>query len=649
MIVPMKKLSLLVMDKDREQALSRIRELGVLHLEKKTVSSPALAKLINRNSLIETAMGILNSFVPKKGVKVEAVEYTGDLAAHVIALFERRKTLQDYMFAHNREMSRFEKWGDFNPKDFAYLAGNGVNSYLYELPLDSYKNISGDTPFIKLADDKKNNAVRLLAFEKIPNYIPYPLPDRPLSAVLERNKIRRTEYNKIEVELTALSFRMKELHNEKKAVFADIEFESASAGMELISDETYNPDAAGKNQTSTNLSVSRISGYAPAPDMGAIKRAASENGWAIYADEPADDDEAVPTKLKNGSFTELIYPVTSFLELIPGYHERDISIWFLIFFTLFFAMIFGDAAYGAVLTVAAFIGIAKTAKKGVPLGFKFLLLMSVANVVWGALVCSWFGFDTARVPQFLQNISFPPITKISLETGWLASYNANNFWIRAGLVSGYTSIVNLGKTIDANMMLFCFSVALVQLNIAHIVNAIDCIKAKSLRVFGEIGKMGILLGIYFVILSLIVFNTGFGGVKLWQWCTVGIGFLLNFVFGSYQGNLLKSVLTSCANVITVILSVTNVFSDIMSYIRLWAVGLAAASIATIINRFADPMFSHAAIFAFGILFFAFGHGFNMVLNVLSILVHGVRLNNLEFSSHIGLNWSGFAYKPFAKR
>ncbi|MCL2479478.1 MAG: hypothetical protein FWF22_08245, partial [Treponema sp.] len=56
-----------------------------------------------------------------------------------------------------------------------------------------------------------------------------------------------------------------------------------------------------------------------------------------------------------------------------------------------------------------------------------------------------------------------------------------------------------------------------------------------------------------------------------------------------------------------------------------------------------------AFFILGILFFAFGHSFNMVLNVLSVLVHGVRLNTLEFSSHVGLSWSGSAYKPFARR
>jgi len=87
----------------------------------------------------------------------------------------------------------------------------------------------------------------------------------------------------------------------------------------------------------------------------------------------------------------------------------------------------------------------------------------------------------------------------------------------------------------------------------------------------------------------------------------------------------------------------------MSYIRLWAVGLAGASIASTVVGFAGPMLGNFVFFAFGVLLLVVGNGFNMVLNVLSVLVHGVRLNTLEFSSHVGLNWSGFAYKPFAKR
>jgi len=86
----------------------------------------------------------------------------------------------------------------------------------------------------------------------------------------------------------------------------------------------------------------------------------------------------------------------------------------------------------------------------------------------------------------------------------------------------------------------------------------------------------------------------------------------------------------------------------MSYIRLWAVGLAGASIATTVNTMAGPMLGSFLVFA-AIILLAAGHGLNLVLNVLSVLVHGVRLNTLEFSGHLGLTWSGTAYRPFAKK
>jgi len=62
---------------------------------------------------------------------------------------------------------------------------------------------------------------------------------------------------------------------------------------------------------------------------------------------------------------------------------------------------------------------------------------------------------------------------------------------------------------------------------------------------------------------------------------------------------------------------------------------------------AGPMLGGAIIFL-GVLLLVFGHGLNMILNVLSVIVHGVRLNTLEFSSHLGMSWSGFAYEPFCE-
>ena len=646
MIVPMKKVYILAMDKNREQALETLREAGVMHLERKTASSPELAKLADRYSQIEIASGVLTAYSSKKKSKTITPEYKGDLAFHVTTLNARHKKLEDYMFNHQRERSRFEKWGEFDPADFKLLADHGVKAQLYDITFASYENNVKDVPVIVLSSDKKNNSVRLVAFDTIPRENPYPLPERPLSVVNERNLIRKTEMLKIEAELETLSPLIKQLEAEKKNLLSAIEFETARASMEKI-DQTKKESQDQKSRNDTaNFSVSFISGYVPLSDLGMLKRTASENSWALCAVDPAED-ENVPTKLKNGPFGSLIYPLTDFLEMSPGYRETDITIWFLLFFTLFFGMIFGDAAYGSILLLISLVCIVKTAKKGVPLVLKFMLLMSISNVVWGLLCCSWFGMDTSRVPQVLQNVSLPLIVNTSSQPFWLASYNTHNIWIKAGLIVPEASVEIMNKNITSNLMLFCFTIALVQLGLAHIKGILG--NVKSPKIFAEIGQLGMLFGMYFVILSLVVFNTGFGGILPWQLGFLGGGFILVFVFGNYEGSILKSFLTSCANILTNVLGITNVFSDIMSYIRLWAVGLAGASIAGTVNSFAGPMLGSFIFFIFGLSLFLFGHVFNMVLNVLSVLVHGVRLNTLEFSSHIGLTWSGFAYKPFTKQ
>jgi V/A-type H+-transporting ATPase subunit I len=200
--------------------------------------------------------------------------------------------------------------------------------------------------------------------------------------------------------------------------------------------------------------------------------------------------------------------------------------------------------------------------------------------------------------------------------------------------------------VDQNLQIVCFSLALLQLSIAHIKGIFRNI--KSLKLFGELGSLAMLIGMYNVVLALVVSSSvrriPFLPAALYL---IAGGFVLAFVFAGYEGSVVKSIVDSLKNIISVILGITNVFSDIMSYIRLWAVGLAGASISATVNAMAGPLLGNFLIFL-GIILLVFGHGLNLVLNVLSVLVHGVRLNTLEFSGHLGLTWAGTAYKPFAK-
>jgi len=177
---------------------------------------------------------------------------------------------------------------------------------------------------------------------------------------------------------------------------------------------------------------------------------------------------------------------------------------------------------------------------------------------------------------------------------------------------------------------------------------------RSVKLLGDVGSLLQLVGIYYLVLSLVVnaevfsFGLVIGAVPVGKVAIalIAVGFVLSFVFSNYAGSIFKSILASVKNIVSVLLGVVNVFSDIVSYIRLWAVGLAGAAIAATVNELAGPLFGKFLFMILAIVLLVFGHGLNMILNILSVIVHGIRLNTLEFSSHLDMSWSGHKFKPF---
>ena len=367
--------------------------------------------------------------------------------------------------------------------------------------------------------------------------------------------------------------------------------------------------------------------------MKSFKSVCAENGWAFVASDPADDDP-VPTKLKNNKLVELIYPLTNFLDVTPGYHEYDISGWFLLFFCIFFAMIFGDAGYGALICALSIGLMAKGAKNGKAFSSVNVLvfLLGFSTMCWGVLTCTWFGIDSAKLPKWMVDLSFAPISPAKVGT----------------------------DVSNTNQQIFCFILAIIQLSIAHIKGILRY--RKSLKCLGELGSLLELWGMFYVVMDMVVdavkyplgiteetlYFFGIGWLPI-PYVALGVlffGFVLNFVFSNYDGSIKDSIFESLKNIISVLLGIVNVFSDIVSYIRLWAVALAGAAISSTINTMAGPMLGKLIMVGFGVILLCFGHGLNIVLNLLSVIVHGVRLNTLEFSQHLGMSWSGTKYSPF---
>jgi V/A-type H+-transporting ATPase subunit I len=628
MIEQMKKVSIVLLNKEKETALKSLRKIGLVHLEKVEGSSEKLNafKESTNNAIISESILSEIKIAKQKSIVIEDLtkEQVSNLCAEIVNKSERKKQLLEEISSDATELERFAKWGSVLIEDFDYLKSKDIQLKLYEISADKYATIDESIQTILVNNDKKT--VRFLILnggetrpEKLlPEAFEVPFPRMSTNQLEKEIENDNLEINEIDKFFENNAKYLPNIKKFKKQLESDIEFENVNAGM------------AHENEKS-ETDLAWISGYVPTANIEEFSAKCKENQWAFAISDPEDDDIEVPTKLKNNKFVSLIYPLSDFLGTVPGYHEYDISSWFLIFFAIFFGMIFGDGGYGILLTVVVLALMLKNKLSGkknpplMPLG----LILGIATMIWGTVTCTWFGLTPEQLPDWIKAISIPAIS------------------------SAYPKGPGELST-DQNLQIFCFSLALIQLTVAHVKGMAR--NRKSLKFFGELGSMLQLWGMFYVVLSLVVSSEFFAIGKVVYGIPIGlvsigciaVGFILSFIFANYEGSVLASVLESCKGIITVLLGVVNIFSDIISYIRLWAVGLAGAAISNTVNTMAGPLFGHALLFVFALLLCVGGHGLNMILNLLSVIVHGVRLNTLEFSSHLGMSWSGIKYAPFAE-
>ncbi|MEJ5184414.1 MAG: hypothetical protein WHT81_04760, partial [Rectinemataceae bacterium] len=203
---------------------------------------------------------------------------------------------------------------------------------------------------------------------------------------------------------------------------------------------------------------------------------------------------------------------------------------------------------------------------------------------------------------------------------------------------------------ESNIKVFCFIIGLVQLSIAHFKNIRR--DYPDLKFLSQVGSLLLLAGMFNAALNLVIDSQRFP-IRSWALGSIGAGFLLVFVFGNWNGKLGSSLIESLKGFIPTFLGTVSVFADIVSYIRLWAVGLAGLAISQTVNGMAGSIVGGVAAFAIGfilklliaIVLLVVSHSLNFVLTVLSVVVHGIRLNMLEFSGHLGMEWSGYKYEP----
>jgi len=341
--------------------------------------------------------------------------------------------------------------------------------------------------------------------------------------------------------------------------------------------------------------LSYIKGYAPVDKVNLIETCASKEKWGVLVSD-LEESDAPPTLIKNSKLVKIIKPMFDIIGTIPGYREVDISPHFLIFFSIFFGMLIGDVGYGLTYFLIALIAQKKfKAIKDKSIFFLTYVLAGCA-IIWGLLTGVFFGPHP---------------------------------WIKP-LMPYFTD--------NTNVQAFCFLIGAVQLSIAHIWKILR--KFPSLKTLSDAGWICVLWAAYFLAKSLIL-NFEFPGFGKWIFIA---GSVLIILFTNPVKNIFAGIGAGLGDFL---LKLVNSFADIVSYIRLFAVGLAGVAIADAFNQIAAGVGAGNILNCLlsGFVLFS-GHTLNLALGILSILVHGVRLNVLEFSGHMDMEWSGVEYAPF---
>ncbi len=290
------------------------------------------------------------------------------------------------------------------------------------------------------------------------------------------------------------------------------------------------------------------------------------------------------------------------------------------FYTIFYDMIIGDAGYGCLFLLLALVLTLKG--KGKSSAVQLLWVLSIATVIWGSLTGTWFGLEQAMEVPLLKKLVIPGF-------------------------ANYPAYFDVSTTAQQNaIMKFCFILGTVQLSLACVMNIRRKLTEKDLSWVADLGWLAAIDALYFVVLYLVIGQQANLPVVA---AVVIAGFLLVVLFGGMSpdksfGQGLKAGL---GNAFTVFLNTISAFGNIMSYIRLFAVCMASLAIAQSFNNMAFGFKGPLVVAA--VLILLIGHGLNIVMGLLSVVVHGVRLNLLEFSGQLGMEWAGIAYDPFKKQ
>jgi len=593
----MQKIFVATRKADRHALLEALRAAGVLHVHAvDAAKAVADEKTSSQLNALHRARQILLDVEPA-GEKppLGAAEAAGQVLAIQRSQAERKSRLTSI----HLELEHMALWGDVRLEQFEQLESAGLCVRFFSVPAEDAEAVNAD--FVRDLGELPEERRLIAAVTRDGE------PERPDAAEeMERPAVDRptllAEAKEIDEQLKAAERRLGELAHCRQDMTEHEHMLSSRAEFTVADRSGMDTDA-----------LFAIQGWCPIDEVDALAGKLREAGVpaAVAKTEP-DEDELPPTLIRYPRWARPIKALFDILGTIPGYREMDIAPFFMLAMPVFTAMLVGDAGYGLIFLLAGILGYRKMAKAAGAVAPQLVIVFGAATVIWGMLTANYFGVGPSQMP------------------GWMAA-------AARAVAPLYSSNAEAARNA---VMQVSFVIGCVHLSLAHIRAAVALLPDQ--RGIAEIGWVGFVFGM-FTLVWLMFFDPLIAPMAT-LWILVA-SWVVIVLFCSPSRNPIKRIVFG---VLGNLMSIPGAFGDMLSYIRLMAVGLASYYIASAFNALALGM-SEATIWALPatVLVLLLAHGLNIALCMVAIFAHGVRLNMLEFSTNAGVQWTGYAYKPFA--
>ena len=605
MVARMKKFTFLVFHRDYDRFLHELRELGMIHVvekEEAALNREELHQFIAESKLLKEARKTLEKVVDKKTftpTDQPSVARGMEIPAAIAGIEAEKSALTQKLHVSMREREALRPWGNFDPTYLKQLEEAGYHLNLFITPDRNY-NPEWEEEYNALIIRREGSKTYFLTLTREAG-----LADRLNLEEMKHPELSLQELDQLTVTLHEQIGQQQEALKKLTA-----ELPSLDAALSELNTKILFTRVADSATPLAEEKLKLLQGWAPLDNEAEIAAylASKEVYFETATPQPEDD---VPIKFANNRFTRLFEPIAE-LYMLPKYNEIDLTPFFAPFFMIFFGLALGDIGYGVFLFAGAtFASIFMKKKLGkAMIGIlRLVQILGASATICGLLTGGFFGFNIyeTNIP-FFQNMK--------------------------------------DQVYFDNQQMF---------NLSLVLGVIQIMFGLILKIFNRIKQFGFMhalstIGWVILLMSVIVAFLfpallAMGGTL--HLILMGAAAILIFLFNSPGKNPLLNIGLGLYDTYNM---ATGLLGDVLSYVRLFALGLSGGILASVFNSLAlglkpDNLIGGSLVFLF---IFLFGHAMNIFMTVLGAIVHPMRLTFVEFYKNAEFAGGGKRYNPFRK-